>query len=312
MNTCKYFRYLNTLNEACLLEDIEGMKKYYPNIPDNEFQSLVELDPTYKKGSTNAGTYGKWILGLANKHNGKIEGAGHITDVLQRFNDNKKNLKNKDISSFKSIEDLENYLDDENSYRELSDRQKLRQTQKAVHNTDLEEDAELVHQDDSWTVYVPKTYEASCKLGRGTTWCTASTERDYYYNSYTSQGELYILINNRDPNEKYQFHFESGSFMNADDEPIDIVGFLDKASNEGIKKFFQPMLDKAYGIQEDGMGHYTLTYREFTEGVNEWMGRDSWSEEFLTALFNPEYIDFLFETFRIWPGEVSEGVSILS
>lgn len=307
----KYFKYLNTLNEDYIVEDIEGMKKYYPNIPNEQFQVLVELDPTYKKGSKNAGTYGKWILGLANKNRGTIEGAGHITDVLQRFEENKNNLKNKDIGSFKTIADLENYLDDENSYKELSDRQKLRQVQKAVHNTNIEKDADLVYTDDSWVVYVPKTYEASCKLGRGTTWCTASTERDYYYNDYISKGKLYIIVNRQDPEEKYQFHFETGSFMDKDDEPISVVDFLDKPENAGLMEFFTPMLDKAYGIQEDGMGHYTLTYREFTEGVNEWMGRDSWSEEFLTALFNPEDVDYLFEAFRIWPGEASEDFQYL-
>ena len=44
-----------------LFEDIEGMKKYYTNIPDERFMSIIELDPTYKKGSNNAGTYGKWL-----------------------------------------------------------------------------------------------------------------------------------------------------------------------------------------------------------------------------------------------------------
>ena len=60
-----------SLQEGCsiLLEDIESMKKYYPNIPDKDFQSLIELDPTYKPGSTTAGNYARWILGLENKGN---------------------------------------------------------------------------------------------------------------------------------------------------------------------------------------------------------------------------------------------------
>ena len=79
------------INESILEEDIEGIKKHYPNIPDEKFQELIELDPTYKMGSNNAGTYGKWILGLANKNNGELDNIGHITDVIKRFDQNKNN-----------------------------------------------------------------------------------------------------------------------------------------------------------------------------------------------------------------------------
>lgn len=107
------------INESVLEEDIEGMKKYYKNIPDDKFQELIELDPTYKKGSTNAGTYGKWILGLANKNNGEIENIGHITDAIKRFDQNKKQLKNKDIMQFKSVEEVDDYLNNEDNYKNL-------------------------------------------------------------------------------------------------------------------------------------------------------------------------------------------------
>jgi len=49
--------------------------------------------------------------------------------------------------TFKSLEDLDNYLNDKNSYKELSQRQELRQTQKAVRASDIEKDAELVYED---------------------------------------------------------------------------------------------------------------------------------------------------------------------
>lgn len=294
----KYFRYLRGLNEDYLSEDIEGMKKYYPNIPDEEFQTLIELDPTYKRGSKNAGTYGKWILGMANKNGGKLERINHISDILQRFEDNKKLLKNKDILKFKSVEDLENYLNDESNYNELSDRQKLRQTQRAVHNTDIATDAKKVYEDDDWIVYTPNTYEASCKLGQGTSWCTASTEQDYYYNYYTNQGDLYININKHDPNEKYQFHFETASFMDAKDNSIDLAKFFDKYPK--LHEFYKPQVNQLYGIDETGMGHYEVSYREFIEGMNNYR-RDGWSEDFIQALFWPEAQDYLFEVLRVWP-----------
>jgi hypothetical protein len=53
-------------------------------------------------------------------------------------------------------------------------------------------------------VWVPETYAASCKLGQGTKWCTATTENDYYYKQYTrGNKKLYIFINKQNKNEKY-------------------------------------------------------------------------------------------------------------
>lgn len=221
----EYFK--EELEEELLSEDIEGMKKYYPNIPDDKFQAIIELDPTYKQGSNNAGTYGRWLLAIANKNNGEIDNVGHVKDLLTRFEENKKVLKNKDIMKFKSVQEVEDYLNDENNYNELTDRQKLRQTQTAVRKSDVTKDAEKVYEDEEWEIWVPKTYEASCKLGQGTSWCTASTSSDYYYDRYTSDGSLYINIKKKN-GAKFQFHFESHQYMNADDEEIDIFEFFKK------------------------------------------------------------------------------------
>lgn len=212
------------LVEDILTEDIESMKQFYTNIKDEEFQGLIELDPTYKAGSTQAGVYGKWILALANR--GNLSGhENHITDLLSRFHENKKFLVNKDIMFFKSVDDLESMLNNEDSYKDETARQKLRKTQKAVSSVNVEDQADLVYEDDTWEVYVPQTYEASCKLGRNTRWCTASTSSQHYYNSYSQKGKLYIHINKKD-GKKYQFHHETNSWMDQEDDSIDTVEFF--------------------------------------------------------------------------------------
>ena len=219
-----------------ITEDIEAMKPHYPNIPDEKFQEIIELDPTYKQGSTNAGTYGKWLLNLANKNGGDLPNLGHITDVLKRFDTSKKQLKNKDIMKFRSVQEVDDYLNDEDNYKEESARQKLRRVQNFVRKTDLIKDADKVFDGNDWVIYVPKTYEASCKLGRGTTWCTATTQSDNYYNMYNSDGPLYININKHNPDEKYQFHFPSEQFMDKNDEEIDVMEFLQ--NNEELLDFY--------------------------------------------------------------------------
>lgn len=238
--------------------------------------ALIQLDPTYKGGDI-AGTYAKWILSLANKD--KLHNLGHVADILSRFEENKKNLKNKDIMTFKSLEDLDSYLNDKDSYKELSQRQELRQTQKAVHNTDLSQDAELVFENSEWVVYVPKTYEASCKLGQGTRWCTATTDSDYYYEHYTYEGPLYININ-KSTKEKFQFHFESGSFMDAEDDRIELRKFF--SDNEELYAFYKPkVMQSVSGLskREDG----TMVVNISMERLAKELSDRELSEKFLYA-----------------------------
>ncbi len=276
------------LVERALFEDIESMKKYFPNIPDEQFQSLIELDPTYTPGSKNAGTYGRWILTLANK--GKLDNIGHVKDLLTRFNDNAKYLKNKDIMRYKTMDEVENMLNDEDSYKEQSHRQEVRDRQKARKNADLGNEAKKVYEDSTWEVWVPLTYAASCKLGQGASWCTASTESDYYYNHYKNNygGDYYININKQDPEEKYQFHFESGQFMDVDDAAIDLSDFLSK--NRGLKEFYSGTMYNIYvkkwDISEDGKA--SVNGSVLAEALSN---RDI-DESLLNAYFSGELYDY--------------------
>ena len=172
---------------------------------------LIKLDPTYKPNVDSVGTYGKWILNLFNK--GNLKNLGHVTDVLKRFEDSKKQLINKDIGKNKSIEEVESMLNDENSYKETTHRQDVRERQKQRKESDIEKEADKFYEDSKWVVYVPKTYSASCKLWQGTKWCTATTETSDYYDRYSSDGKLYIIINKQTPQEKYQFHLVESSVI---------------------------------------------------------------------------------------------------
>ena len=221
-----------------LREDIEAVKKNYPKIEDEMFYKLIALDPTYKENRDSVGKYGKWILNLYNKGNLKEEDFYKVTNYLNEFEEKRKGFKNKDIGQFKTLPDLAKALDEVEV--ELSHSQQVRQNQKARKNVDLGNEASLVFDGDGYEIWVPHTYAASCKLGQGTHWCTASTESDRYYNSYldTYGGEYYILIDKSNGKPKYQFHFESNQFMDEYDDSIDIIPFL--LEHESIKKFFEP------------------------------------------------------------------------
>lgn len=55
------------LDETLFLETIASVMANYPNIPEDQFLSIISLDPTYKEGRDSVGKYGKWLLNLYNK-----------------------------------------------------------------------------------------------------------------------------------------------------------------------------------------------------------------------------------------------------
>lgn len=138
------------LEEDLLNEGIEDVKKYYPTIEDKDFERIIKLDPTTNIEKDKVGTYSKWLLNLYK--NGKLSNEGHVTDLLNRFESEKNNLVNKDIMKYKSLEDVENMLNNDDSYKNKTHRQEVRQRQKDRRNVDLNKDAELVYEDSDWEV----------------------------------------------------------------------------------------------------------------------------------------------------------------
>lgn len=56
------------------------------------------------------------------------------------------------------------------------------------------ENSDVIAEDDEWLVIHPKTWDASCVLGKGTSWCTAKEDSSNYYNSYSGGGILFMIF----------------------------------------------------------------------------------------------------------------------
>lgn len=227
---------INELNKSRLNEDLNAIKNMFKNIPEDTFYKLIELDPTYKQGSNSAGKYGKWLLNIYNKGNLKEEDFYKATEYLTKFKEVKEWFTNKDIQQFKTLPQLKRALDNV-EIGELSTNQKDKRFKQTIKKSNL--NAEKVYEDENWEVWIPKDYEASCKLSSNTEWCTgiSSKGNSYHYDLYTKQGPLYIIINKENTNEKYQFHVETNSYMDSYDERIDLDTFFEKVGN-GLKDFF--------------------------------------------------------------------------
>ena len=212
LNESKYTSDLfNVLLESNILtEDIAAVKKYFPKVPEEKIQTLIELDPTYQ-GGDNLGKFGKWILGLYNKGQLKDEDFYKVPQYLTTFKDNLKKIQNKDIMSYKTLPDLAQAIQPYEGQKDVSKKQQVKQLKS--------DEAEKVLETSKWLIIHPKTHKADCYYGANTKWCTASKDDDTWFNDYSEIGPLFILINKKN-NEKFQFHFETLSFMDELDKPV--------------------------------------------------------------------------------------------
>ena len=129
----------------------------------------------------------------------QIEDADQIAEMLQWFHQYKQQLplSNRDIGRYPSYYDFEDTID---SFRETN----------KIDDTDSEstlarKDVTVLYNGPMGTVTIPKTHEASCELGRGTKWCTATTNNDEWFKDYNKLNDL-IIYNEKPGNAKYQFH----------------------------------------------------------------------------------------------------------
>jgi len=128
----------------------------------------------------------------------KLEDAEQIRDALERFESIKQQLpaNERDIGRYKNFYRFEDYVDsvyDENYVPPETDNETLKRS-----------DVEVLYNGPLGTVTIPKSHEASCALGSGTKWCTTGKD-SYFYDSYSSQGDL-IIYNEKPGNAKYQIH----------------------------------------------------------------------------------------------------------
>ena len=227
------FRDLRIINEELLFEAAslnDVHKKYYSQIPEEEFRQIVAADPT--SGNDKMGKYSKWLLALYANGELKLEDLYKATEYLTTFHKYKGKLERKDIGQYKSLPDLydaiEPYADNTQA---ASHKEEIRQ---------IKQDAEKVYEDGTWLVVVPHTKEAAIEYGKGTQWCTAATGSSNYFDYYNEQGPLYININKK-TGQKYQFHFETDSFMDERDMPVS----HSKIGTKGLKQFYY----QKYGIK---------------------------------------------------------------
>ena len=230
-----------------LYEDIVAVQKYYPNIPDDIFMQLISLDPTYRDGSNSLGKYGKWILNLFNR--GKItdNDFDEVTPLLNQFTTYRNRITNKDLNSYKTLQDLSDVLsqviDDDSMLTPNQKNKFLKKIKSGKIKSDRSDDYDVVLDTPNFVVYVPNTHEASMNLGKGTEWCTAHENPDHY-NAYTKNGYKLYIIRNKKTGERWQYSDGTDDFLDQEDLSFDIPSLMKQ--DKELSKFFSQFLGVDY------------------------------------------------------------------
>jgi hypothetical protein len=161
--------------------------------------------------------YTLWILRMYVKNGIRLhEDLDRVSAALNTFHTYKKQMPIKDLGQIKSLSELEQMI----SNADVDVDAKSGTQEKKDASAQAKEESKIFYKGPEGMIVIPETEEASCFWGKGTQWCTASTSSTNQFNSYSSQGDLYIIL----PNDgtKWQLHTETNSFLDAQDEAFDL------------------------------------------------------------------------------------------
>ena len=103
--------------------------------------------------------------------------------AVEKFIQYQQALEQKDINQYKSLDDIINAINQHEN--------KVRRKVKEV------DGADVVYEDDQYTVVTPKTHKASCYYGAGTKWCTASRNGSSHFDNYNVDGKLFYIVDKK-------------------------------------------------------------------------------------------------------------------
>jgi hypothetical protein len=103
-----------------------------------------------------------------------------VKNTIQKFIKYQTQLDEKDINKY---EDLSDVIDAIKNHEN--------KVKRSVTKLD---DAEIVYEDNQFTVINPKNHKASCYYGAGTKWCTAAKDNESHFNTYNVDGKLFYII----------------------------------------------------------------------------------------------------------------------
>lgn len=199
-------------------------------------------------------------------------------DAVKEFDKSKAALKakkkNTDIYGYKTVQDLKDVVQAIGPSRSKKDAK-------------LEKERILVGEFGDWKVEMPLTTASACRIGKGTTWCTAATETENLFMKYAEQGVILFHLTKRgenpitNPDARLSVGFKEG-------KPVlggDFGGVTVNAQNSGLDaeslktilgNQFDPIM-KAMQAESDKQGGFHPAAAEKAKRIKKQ------KEEFLAA-----------------------------
>jgi hypothetical protein len=201
---------------------IEQLKTQFVDSGKIDQKSFDEIT-----GTTPKSAYITWLLKKIIDKTIKLEDAYKYKKYFMVFDRRKKEYPYADINQYKSPQDIAEFI--KTSIDILDKESKDSSQQKGVAKSDKYKEF-YIGTVEGFDVYkLPKDrkdlYGASCELGSGTEWCTATGKTRMHFDEYIENGPLFIFIK---PNskEKYQFSYEEKQFMDKNDNPIENESYI--------------------------------------------------------------------------------------
>ena len=170
----------------------EGKVEDFKNIFKDKYTTPEQMDAIIRV-SSEVDPKHKYLIWLAKSltkpvFNNEIAFADELAEaqeLLMKFKTIGSNLPIKDISQYKSISELAEAI------KTYENRQ--RRTIKKV------DGADIIYDDDDYTIVHPKEYNASCFYGKGSKWCTASEDTSSNWYSYNKEAKLFYFLSKKLP-----------------------------------------------------------------------------------------------------------------
>lgn len=136
-----------------------------------------------------------------------------IKIAIEKFIKYQDNLEEKDINKYDSLNDIKDAISKHEN--------KIRREVKTI------DDADVVYEDDRFTVVCPLNHKASCYYGAGSKWCTASRISDEHFLNYNKDGKLFYFLDKKAKTDNnfykvalLQKYSGQQTFFDAEDKPF--------------------------------------------------------------------------------------------
>ena len=198
--------YRRDVTQQKLAKELSAIADNENTTPEAALEQVENMDPTKNK------QFVLWLVKQLVKRQFRLEDAPRVTELLNNFIavKNRLPLEQRDIGRFDFYK-----LDD------LIDKTLTPDMEQGRDDTGLAAipDTKVLYNGPLGLLAIPLTREASCALGKKTSWCTARDDDRNMFSAYNGKGPLYVWIGK--DGKRYQFHFETTQYMDSKDRPID-------------------------------------------------------------------------------------------